>query len=55
MSYTIILDEGVVIRDLDQKQVAPCDSDQDPDFKEYNAWINLGNEPTILNTRLENA
>ena len=55
MSYTIILDEGVVIRDQDQKQVAPCDSEQDPDFKEYNVWIDLGNEPTILNTRPENA
>ena len=55
MSYTIILDEGVVIRDIDQKQVAPCDSDQDADFKEYNHWIDAGNEPTILNTRPENA
>lgn len=55
MSYTIILDEGVVIRDRDQKQVAPCDSEHDPDFKEYNAWIDLGNEPKILNTRHENA
>ena len=27
MSYTIILDEGVVIRNQDQKQVAPCDSE----------------------------
>ena len=55
MSYTIILDEGVVIRDIDQKQIAPCDSDQDIDFQEYNSCVISGNEPTILNTRPENA
>ena len=55
MSYTIILDEGIVIRDSDQKQIAPCDTAEDPDFQEYTIWVKVGNEPTILNTRPENA
>jgi hypothetical protein len=49
--YTIILDEAVVIRDSDQKIVAPCQSDQDPDFLDYIAWVNSGNNPTIYDTR----
>lgn len=49
--YTIILDEGVVIRDLDQFQVAPCQSNEDLDFVEYINWIEAGNQPNILNTR----
>ena len=49
--YTIILDQGIVIRDSDQKVVAPCQSDQDPDFVEYNTWANTpGNYPTVLDT-----
>lgn len=49
--YTIILDEGLVIRDEDQKIVAPCQSDQDPDFLYYINWVNSGNTPTIYDTR----
>jgi len=49
--YTIILDESLVIRDSDQKVVAPCQSDQDPDFLDYISWVNAGNTPTIYNTR----
>lgn len=51
MSYTIILDEGVVIRDSDGAQVSPCQSAEDPDFVEYNAWVEAGGEPTVLDTR----
>jgi hypothetical protein len=51
--YTVILDEGIVIRDLDQKIVAPCQSDEDPDFVEYNTYANEGNPITIYNTRSE--
>ena len=51
MTYTIILDEGIVLRDSDGVQIAPCQSDQDPDFLAYNAWIEAGGEPTILDTR----
>jgi len=49
--YTIILDEGLVIRDSDQKVVAPAESDQDPDFVEYNTYANANGELTILSTR----
>jgi hypothetical protein len=51
MTYTIILDEGVVLRDSDGAQVAPCQSTQDPDFVAYIAWVEAGGEPTILETR----
>lgn len=49
--YTIILDQGTVIRNADGKQVAPCDSVLDPDFVAYINWINQGNQPTILPTQ----
>ena len=51
MSYTIILDEGVVLRDSDGVQVAPCQSAEDPDFVAYNSWVESGNQPTIYDTR----
>ncbi len=47
-TYTIILSEGTVIRDSDRKVVAPCQSDQDPDFVAYIAWVNAGNQPVLL-------
>lgn len=46
--YSIILSTGTVIRDSDQKVVAPCQSAEDPDFLAYNAWANAGNNPTEL-------
>jgi hypothetical protein len=51
MTYTIILDEGVVIRDSDGMQVSPCQSVEDPDFIAYNTWVSDGGEPTVLDTR----
>lgn len=51
MTYTIILDEGIVIRDSDGAQIAPCQSVDDLDFIAYNAWVEAGGEPTILDTR----
>jgi len=48
--YTIILDQGTVTRDADGKIVAPCQSDQDPDFRAYIDWVEAGNQPTILET-----
>lgn len=51
MTYTIILDEGVVIRDSDGVQVAPCQSVDEPNFITYNAWVEAGGEPTVLDTR----
>ena len=49
--YTIILDEGVVLRDSDGAQIAPCQSNDDPDFVAYIAFVEAGGEPTILDTR----
>jgi hypothetical protein len=49
--YTIILDEGVVLRDSDGEQIAPCQDDHDPDFLAYNTWVEAGGQPTILDTR----
>jgi hypothetical protein len=46
--YTIHLQEGTVTRDEDGKVVAPCQSDQDPDFRAYIDWVESGNQPTII-------
>ncbi len=51
-AYTIILDEGIVVRDSDGRVVAPCQSDQDPDFLAYNDWANAGGQPTLIPTRV---
>ena len=45
--FTIYLETGEVIRDRDQKQVAPCQSVDDPDYIEYVEWVNAGNHPAI--------
>jgi hypothetical protein len=50
--YTIILDEGIVIRNSDGVTIAPCQSTIENSFVEYINWINQGNEPDILETRL---
>jgi hypothetical protein len=49
--YTIILDEGIVLRDSDGLVVAPCESAENPDFVTYIDWVNAGNEPLVLDTR----
>lgn len=49
--YTIILDEGAVMRDSDNVQVAPCQSVDDPDFVAYETWVEAGGQPTVLDTR----
>lgn len=46
--YTLSLYQGTVTRDSDNKVVAPCESDQDPDFRAYIDWVNQGNQPTII-------
>ena len=48
--YTIILDQGIVIRDSDSKVVSPAESADDPDFIAYNEWANSGGQPTIYDT-----
>jgi hypothetical protein len=45
--YTNIIDQGIIIRDSDGKIVSPCESNENPDFVEYNEWANAGNHPTI--------
>lgn len=47
--YTINLATGVVIRSSDNKQVAPGQSVDDPDYLEYVAWVGAGNAPTETN------
>lgn len=54
MTYIIILDRGVVIRNSDRKIVAPCQSADDPDFVEYINWIEAGNQPTVYDTDTDN-
>lgn len=46
--YTIILHQGIVIRNSDNKVVAPCESPLDPDFRAYIDWVEAGNQPIIL-------
>lgn len=52
MTYTLNLQTGVVTRDSDGKQVAPCQSTDDPDFMRYQAWANDGNLPTVVDMAL---
>ncbi len=51
--YILILDEGTVIRLSDNTTVAPCQSETDPNFIEYNQWVAEGNSPEIYNTRTD--
>lgn len=49
--YTIILNEGIVLRDADQVVVSPADSTDNLDFIAYQTWVSQGNEPLILESR----
>ncbi|CAB4122181.1 hypothetical protein UFOVP26_112 [uncultured Caudovirales phage] len=49
--YTIVLDEGSVIRDEDQVVISPCNSPEDPNFVAYLEWIYAGNDPAVIDTR----
>ena len=46
--YTLSIYQGTVTRDEDSKVVAPCQSDQDPDFRTYIDWVEAGNQPAIV-------
>jgi len=49
--YTIKLKFGQVIRNSDNKVIAPCQSAEDTDFLAYQTWVNTpGNEPIIDDT-----
>jgi len=47
MTYTLYINQGIVIRDADLKQVSPAQSMDDPDFLEYNEWAIAGGHPNI--------
>lgn len=49
MAYTINIATGVVTRDSDGKQVAPCQSPYEPDYVAYTQWVAAGHEPAIIN------
>jgi len=51
MSYTIIVDEGLVLRDSDQQIIYPCQNVEDEDCVEYTNWVKNGNQPIIYDTR----
>ena len=47
--YTLIIDFGIVKRNSDGKVVSPAQSVEDPDFIEYQHWVNvLGNSPVSI-------
>jgi hypothetical protein len=53
-TYTIILDEGIVIRDEDGVIVSPCESADSPAFQAYvYAIVNDGYEPTVIQSRTQ--
>jgi hypothetical protein len=39
----------------DGKIVAPCQSEFDPDFVAYIAWVNAGNQPVIIESDYQGA
>lgn len=45
--YTIYLETGEVVRNADNKTVAPCQSTTDPDYVQYVEWVAAGNEPSV--------
>ncbi len=51
--YTIILDQGIVIRDSDGIIVSPVESAEDPKFIDYINWVNTGGIPRIVNNESE--
>lgn len=48
--YTIVNDQGIVYRNSDKVIVSPVADENDPKFKDYIAWVNAGNWPTIVDT-----
>lgn len=43
--YTLVVNLGIVTRDSDGKQIAPCQSADDADLAAYNTWVEQGNSP----------
>lgn len=51
--YIINFSTGVVTRSTDNKQVAPAQTTDDPDYVEYVAWVSAGNAPTEVTVPLQ--
>lgn len=47
--YTMNTAMNTVTRDSDGKVIAPAQSVDDPDYQAYIAWVEAGNQPTIVN------
>jgi len=50
--YTLNTQEGTVIRNSDNKVISPCQSQIDSDYIDYIAWVQSGNEPTVVSTSI---
>ena len=46
--YTLVVNLGIVTRDSDGKQIAPCQSADDADLAAYNTWVEQGNSPAEI-------
>jgi hypothetical protein len=49
-AYTLFVAQWRVVRNTDGKTVSPCADEHDPDFLDYLAWVEQGNEPDIDET-----
>lgn len=43
--YSLVVNLGIVTRNSDGKQIAPCQSADDADLIAYNLWVDAGNHP----------
>lgn len=50
MAYTLDTTLGIVTRNSDQRQVAPCQSPSDPDYVAYANWVAAGNSPVTISS-----
>lgn len=53
--YIINTSTGIVTRISDNKQVAPAQSTEDPDYVEYVNWVAAGNAPTEVSVPIMQA
>ena len=52
MTYSISLNTGVVTRDADGVVIEPTSDVSTQDYIEYLAWLNAGNESTVLDVQV---
>lgn len=53
--YIINTSTGIVTRISDNKQVAPAQSTEDPDYMDYVNWVAAGNSPTEVSVPIVQA